>query len=578
MKSAKAIRFAIPLGVFLCTAVIGFVAGARKEIPEPMRSEVPALPEHVKQAIAPVLGARSEEDRQRAAVHLARSVPVSEMADWLDGRWYPFPAGLDAWVFDRIIRQRWLAQDPAGLASQCVFRNTGDLDAIIRLWAKRDPEGVIAWLWQIEASNQLNHLAYTTFDGIVRQKPLLALAQAPVIHERLGESSSMWLADLLVTIARDHPQDVIQHQSAWPASLRAVAQRALNVAPATDDFPAIIERMKNEPNGLDQFVAAISSDRFAVMALEHATILPKGWLAAAALSEYSVFMVMDADPKFWLDVDLSAHGLSESMVSKFLDLGMSGLINRDPEQAVRLLERADLRPRDRRDLLSNGFSRLAGKDRQRAEDCLAELTDPKEIAMARNSIKNAPVTAARKSEAPLKLTAQEWIGAYASERGLPDKFAKSSLDWSAGTTAVFRDGFAALSDAQKDFVALRCVMHDSQITGASRGDLSAFTWLRAEGIARYLNDPLGISKKSNIDKGKVEPSIMRFAIGWALEDPIPASRWAQEDLPVGPVRMGVMKNVADSWRKYEPDAAAQWLRSLPAGEREEIERHFSPSR
>lgn len=576
MKSGRAIHFIIPLLVFLITVPIGFIAGTSKEVKHRVRAGVPSLPEPVRQAISPVLAARSEEDRMRAAVHIARGVPVSKMADWLDGRWYPFPNALDGWVFDRMIRQRWLEEDPTGYANQCVLRNTGDLDQIIRNWAKRDPESVVAWIWQVEAPNALNGLAYACFDEIVRQKPLLALEQAPVIHERLGESASSWLVGMLVAIARDHQPDVMRQQAAWPESLRALAQQALNVAPATIDFPAIIERMKREPDGLDQFVKAISSDRFAARVLEHSAILPKGWLASASLSEYSVFM-MDADPKYWLGVDLSVHGLSESMVSRFHDLGMSGLINRDPEQAVRLLKRGGLRPRDRSELLVNGFMRLAEKDQRLAEECLADLTDPKEIARARDSIRNASGGTLSERVAPLRLTAPEWLAAFASDRGLPDRQAKPALEWDAGTTTVFRDGFAALPEAQKDFVALRCVMFDSWITGESRGDLSAFTLLRADGIARYLNHPPDGKQKWNIDRNVAEQSIMRFTIGWALEDPSSASRWAQEELPLGTVRLAVIKNVADYWRKYQPAAADEWIRSLPDGEREEIKRHFRPN-
>ena len=576
MKSGWIHRFGIPLMVFLTTAAVGFIAGTRKEPLNPVREKSPPLPEHVRQAITPVLAARSDEDRQRAAVHLARSVPVAEMADWLDGRWYPSAAGLDAWVFDRLIRQRWLEQDPAGLASACVFRNTGDFEQIIRIWTKRDPEGVVAWLWRVEGTDGLNRIAQTCFNEVLRNKPLLALAQAPVIHDRLGESASPWLAAMLANIARDHQDAVRQQQSAWPESLRSMAHRALNSVSATSDFPEIIARMKKEPDGLEQFVKAISSDRFAARVLENADLLPKGWLAAASLSEYSFFM-MDTDPKYWLDVDLSAHGLSDSMVSKLLDFGMSGLMNRDPEQAVLLLKRGDLRPKDRRELLVNGFSRLAKRDQRRAEDCLAELTDPKEIARARDSINNAFVGTLSKPEAPLKLTAQEWLAAFASERGLPARQAKSALEWNAGTTAILRDGFAALSEPQKDMVSLASVLFDSRNMGESRGDLSALTWLRAEGIARYLNDPPHARINLQIDLSMVEPSIMRFAIGWALEDPVSASRWAQEDLPLGPMRIGVMKNVADYWHKYQPAAAMSWLRSLPDGEREKIERHFRPN-
>ena len=68
MKSCWIHRFGIPLMVFLATAAVGFIAGTRKQPPEPVREKSPPLPEHVRHAIAPVLAARSDEDRQRAAV------------------------------------------------------------------------------------------------------------------------------------------------------------------------------------------------------------------------------------------------------------------------------------------------------------------------------------------------------------------------------------------------------------------------------------------------------------------------------------------------------------------------------
>ena len=573
MIFSKANRL-LPVCAFLVAAGIGFITAGRRE---PARDKTPisSLPanisEEAKLALAPVLAAASAEDRQRAAIVLAGQVPVAAMMDWLDGSWYPFDDGLDSLLFYRILSQRGLNEDPAALASLSLARKTGDLGEVIRRWTNRDPEGVVAWIWQIKDPEALRRMAPFCFDRVVVDKPLLALAQVSIIHERLGGSTSSWLAELLVAISKDHRDAIVHQMPAWPESLRAVARQALNIRQGVDDFPAIIAKMKTAPDGLDQFVAAISSADFGGRVLEHAAIVPKEWISAAAWSGYEVFLVMDVDPKFWLDTDLAALGLSDTVVSKFLDLGMSGLIDRDPEQAIKLLKRPTLRPNDRRNILSNGFLRLATRDPARALECLAELTDPKEIAAAKKTVKNS---GAPEPTAPLKLTPREWMAAFSGQTRLPRDQVRSSLEWSAKTTPVLREEFSRLTDQQKAIVAFGSVMLDQGSMGNIRGDLSALTWLRADGIAYYLKHPPKRQDPGMSDGRDEDLLILRFAIGWTLEDPASASRWAQEDLPLGPQRITVMKNVADYWLKYQPTAASEWISSLPQGELEQIEAYL----
>ena len=577
MKASKAKQFILPVLVFTAGMLIGFFAGESGNAGGAGPKETSTIPESVRQAVLPVKAARSSGERMRATVHLARSIPLAEISEWLDQRWHPHPNDLDGQVFERILAERWLEGDPAGMANSRLLENPEDLDHIIRVWSARDPEALVDWLWQIRHRDELNRLAFIGFDGLVRHKPLLALAQAPVIHARLGRSASSWLVGMLVFISREHHPEVVRASETWPASLRALAQQALNVGSTGSDFPAVIERMKREPDGVDQFVKAIASPRFASKVLEHAGTLPEGWLSAASLTEYSVFLVMDTDPKYWMDVDLTAYGLSDSLASKLLDLGMSGLMGRDIERAVRLLKRDDLRPRDRRELLVNGFARLARKDRRLAEECLAELTDPQEIARAKDSIRNASVGSPSDPVAPLKLSAPEWLEAFASERGMHDSQVKAALEWDAETVEVLRRGFAALPRDRKDIVAMKCVMFGAAAAGETRGDSSALTWLRADGIAHYLAHEKELEPQWSAIGNSREQSIIRFAIGWALEDPLSASRWAQEELPLGEMRLAIVKNVADCWRRYQPAAAVEWLQSLPDGEREQIERHLGLS-
>ncbi len=562
----------LPLCAFLLAVGVGYLVGGRREGATPVSVKTEAypiradLPPAAIQALAPVMATTSANDRQRAAIALAREIPVAALGDWLDGNWYPFADGLDRMLFDSILRERWFTEDPAGLASHCLLGKSNDLNEVIRQWAGRDPEAVIAWLWQIKDSQALARVSLTCFDRIVLDKPLLALEQMPVIHERLGESASWWLGGMLTTISRTHRDAVISKMPSWPPSLREEAQNAVRIEEAEDNFPAIIGKMKSEQDGIEQFVAAISSPRFAGKVLENAAMVPKGWIAAAALSESSSLMV-ETDPKFWLDIDFESLGLSEAMASKLRDFGMSGLIDRNPEQAIKLLKRDNLRPDDRRQILSNGFLRLATKDPARARECLAELTDPKELARAENTVKNSGPPAPK---APMKLTPREWIAGFANGRGLPRNQVKSSLEWNPETIAILREEFTRLSDEEKSVVSMGSVMLDSGVMGSYRGDSSALTWLRADGIAHYLKHPPKRPLGMMPDSRAVDTLIMKFAVRWALEDPASASRWAQEDLPLGPQRLAILKHVADYWLKDQPIAASEWIRSLPVGEMEQI--------
>ncbi len=577
MNMARFSRFILPIMAAAFGMLGGYLVGGGP-LSRTGANAASTVPMSVQKALMPLKAARSQEERMRATVHLARGISTSEISDWLDRPWYPYVDKLEGMVFERILMERFLEEDPKGMASWCQRVCPEELTRVIWVWSGRDPEAAVGWLLQMGDREEMKRLSPVCFDAVARRKPLFALSQVPIIHARLGEPSPSWLVAVFGAISRNHREDVVKEAEKWPEPLRILALCSLHGPSIGGDFPAEIERMKLEPGGIDRFLKSLSDPAFAARALEHAAILPKNWLNTAALSDHAVFLTKDADPAFWLDVDLASYGLSDTLASKLSDLGMSSLINRDPERAVRLLKRDDLRETDRRKLLGDGFARLATRNQWIAMECLADLSDPREIVMAKNTIAETTRIILPRRAAPVNLTAQQWLAMFASERGMSDGEAKQAMEWNALTSKELRQGFTALPNDQKHFVALRCVMFDSSRGEHVRGDSSALAGLRADGITHYLIHEKAITEKWSKFDDRRERAIVQFGVSLALEDPASASRWAQEDLPLGEMRLTIMKNVAACWQRFHPASANRWVQSLPDGELAQIEQFLSPTR
>jgi predicted Zn-dependent protease len=63
----------------------------------------------------------------------------------------------------------------------------------------------------------------------------------------------------------------------------------------------------------------------------------------------------------------------------------------------------------------------------------------------------------------------------------------------------------------------------------------------------------------------------QFAVNWSKKDPEAASQWVQT-LPSGDAKLWAQKNLAANWSQYNPEAVDQWIKTLPAASRGEVEK------
>lgn len=521
-----------------------------------------AMPEDVRQRLAAIHAARTPDERLRATLALAHSLPVSEMERWYRSDWFDFHDNMDSNLFFRITRARWLAEDPEGLMTYFLRRNNDKTSEMAGRWAKQDPHAALAFMEGVKNNGDLQRLASAMAGPLAEADPALAAAQVLKLQKILGENESWAVSELISALARNSPAILESESAGWPAALQKMAATGLTKAALQKDFVSGATALGREPDGKKRFLDALSSNSELVKEMaKHPDSLPDGWFAEAASN--NPYYLVNEDPGKWIDTDLAAMGFSNEQSERLLNYAMSYLGQKDPDRALALLDGDTLDENQRNNLLTNTLSSLATKDRARAEAWVATLTDPKDIEQARESLEQATSQAEGKTPP----TPSEWLA------GLTDKsdsamwqYNRLTQNWDHDQLNAATAEFAGLPDEQKSAIAAKLADGDH---------VDAPVPLRAEAIRHLLENPVELDPQAVKNGAGTEllRSTSALASTWGREDPAAAGRWIRS-LPPGDERLWAAKNLAAQWAEYEPAAARQWAAALPADERQEVVKYL----
>ena len=558
---------------FAAFALAGWQAAAPEKPATPSATEMPsakaskrgprtagksAMPEDVRQRLAAIHAARTPDERLRATLALANSLPVSEMERWYQAEWFDFHDNMDANLFFRITRARWLAEDPEGLMSYFLRRNNDKTHETAERWARQDPTAALAFLEGVKDKGDFQTLAAAMAGPLAEVDPALAVAQVLKLKKILGENNSHAVSELIDALAKSAPGLLESESAGWPASLRETARQSLINASLKRDFTRGIATLRDAPDGKKRFLAAMESDSDLIKEMaKNPSSLPDGWFAEAATS--NPYYLVNEDPGKWLDTDLSAMGFNEEQSQRLHRYAMSHLGQKDPDRALALLDGDTLDANQRSTLFSNTLSALSTKDKARAEAWIATLTDPGEIEQARQILENANAEAEGKTPP----TPSEWL------TGLVDKnesamwqYGRLTQSWDRDQLTAATAEFAGLPADQKSVIAAKLTNSDQS---------AAPVPLRAEAIRHLLENPVEPDPEAaqNGEDVLLLRSASNLASTWGREDPAAAGRWIRS-LPAGDERLWAAKNLAGQWAEYEPAAARQWAAGLSADERKEV--------
>jgi hypothetical protein len=573
-------RLTLPTAVFLAAAAVGWVVGGGGEDGQaadggpghaesrPTRTARPfrnspgsAIPSHCEQRLAVLRAARTPEDRWLASIHLARSLPVSEMEAWFDGEWFGDYHGMEENLFYRVCRARWLEEDPGGLLDYCLLRNSRHIGDSLGQWARRDPEGAMEWFEQLGRVEDRRKLMYSFGEQLAKENPTLALERVMGFYKDAGNNRHA-LDQMITVLAAQAGESLKLASKDWPRVLQNSADRALARADLQRDFQAGLERLQDHPQGRKLFAQALSSGELEVSVLDFAAELPEGWMdEVAQLGGYSL---VRKDPERWLEADLAALGVGENAARNLRTTAANILAQKDPKSVLVMVSRGEFGEQERLGVLTGALRALAARDADGAREWIAQLSNPREVEVLERAIEDAMQGRGSMNE---QLEPKELLEMLADSSKREDwwRHYHRTMNWGGDEERKAREDFAALPDEQKAGVAAVMTSH-----GSSYGGLFEF---RADALSFMLAHP---PADDGQEAGQRRPSDMiattsKLATQWVAEDPVAAADWVR-CLPAGEERSWATKNLAVHWAEYEPTAAAAWVRTLPKAERAELEK------
>jgi hypothetical protein len=176
---------------------------------ERQRAASRVVPADVAVRLAPIHAAETPQERLRAVIHLARTIPVSELARWYDSKWLKLQDRRDLAVFYEITRNRWLAEDPQGIMERARtrnwnnFTNGNNFNEIANRWARSDPDGALAFVKTLGIAADQARFLSATLRSLAESRPTEVLSLAKT-HLDPVRDSHQW-TEALRSLAKHHP-------------------------------------------------------------------------------------------------------------------------------------------------------------------------------------------------------------------------------------------------------------------------------------------------------------------------------------------------------------------------------------
>jgi hypothetical protein len=158
----------------------------------------------------------------------------------------------------------------------------------------------------------------------------------------------------------------------------------------------------------------------------------------------------------------------------------------------------------------------------------------------------------------------EQVGSGDLKSGNSYQYLAMLREWDSDKIAELGTQFRSLPDEKKRQAAEVIVGN-----GGYSGHLDPA--LVSDAIGFLVAQPAAPKDGNRSDSFDPVKQASQFAVNWSKKDPDAASQWVQS-LPAGDAKLWAQKNLAANWTQYDPEAVDQWIKTLPADSRGEVEK------
>ena len=517
-------------------------------------------PDAVRQRMASLRAISSPADRMRATIEFANNLPVSEIAAWMDGRWFNTGEGFDLTLFDKILTERWKKEDPEGLLVWSLKNNSGRANEMLSKWAETDPQKVMDFFKAHPNKDlQLQSLAI-----IAKKNPAFALQclrDSPVGAASEDSMGRYYYRQVLAELAKSAPAELEAAMASMPASLKSQAEIVLTGQKLQKSFSTEFQKLLERPDGWNLFYSNLSNDGggLADKIFDQLANLPAAWKSSLASNAYSAINPSNATK--WWNADLEGLGFSDSEAKRIRQVALTRIGRNQPEEAIKLMGTADLGSSSRRSFISNVFSNLKdGPDKAEKGEAMIALLGSEEDKQQARAILASNSDSQPKIEKPADWL--EKVGEIDPKNGSSYQYLSMLRQWDPEKITELDKQFQTMPDDKKKQVA-QAIVNSSHISSATHT-------LQGDAIRYLVSQPPPAESEKQTQRSNTIEQASEFAVNWSKSDPTAASAWVQT-LPAGDAKVWAQRNLASNWAQYDPQAMQQWLKSLPANERTAVQ-------
>lgn len=520
------------------------------------------VPEHVRQTMAAIRNAGSPEQRMRATIELANSLPIAELAEWLENRWFDAGEGYELSLFHKIALQRWEAEDREGMIAWNLKGDSYRAAQMLAALAKEDPARALAFL----NGHPNPGLEMQTLTAIAGTDPALALAHMKEMFERPGQQTlrNFFQNDLFRTLAQKDPAALEAALGTFPQPWQSRAEAALVGERLEKSFSDELAQLATRPDGWMIFKGALGGrEKMLARFMDELPNLPDSWKRKIGNEAYRFVSTNNA--REWLEMDLAALGMDERQQRHLRHTAIQHYSFTNPAGALAMIDGLGLDDQSRKSIISNVISNNTPASPEKIGEIIAALGSEEDREAAR-ALVEARQESSGSGDSKVK-GPEEWLEKMStvSENNTYMLF-NMLRGWDKEKMSALADGFRGMPDDKKLPVAkaLASSFHYRGVDSSLQGE--AIRYLVSQPPAEEGADS-NTPTRSNDDPVQVAS---RYAVSLSGSDPDAAVRWVQS-LPAGEARQWAQKNLASNWRNYDPEAVKQWLDTLPAAERKEVE-------
>jgi hypothetical protein len=561
MKSQKFTFLATGLLAFSAAAIVGWSAGSDSSTSNSPSEDGTTRATQLSERKASNTGMRNlralggEQDRMRASIEMARTLPSSEIRQWLDSGKFNLRRGYALTLFQKIAFERWSQEEPVDFITWVGENQSSDYGAHLANILKNHPEALQEALSSITEPHKKGHLLWS----ISRKNPALALAEIQKMMPLPAQELSS-LQGCFGVLVKDHYADLEAIKEQLTGNSRTQLEKVLIGHRIKDNFDEIFDSLLDRPDAYKLILGDYSVSRNIKPEdlIARLPDFPPAWRDALASSPHRLFSGDRKKMGKWLEMDWKASGFSAEQAKKINEYAFNYAVQVNPELSLALFSDQDFSEEKKRNLLEMVVNRTNSAEKQ--SEYLTTLTSPEDQALMQELIdkKEKPVEVASQIKTPDDLITALTEGKLATSN---NPFSYLMRNWKPEDRAQISEAFNDLVGEEK-----------ARLAGfASSAGYGVEPELRGEAIKYLLENP-EVQETAGWKEGRRYGGVeiaSRYALELMKTDPSKASSWVNS-LPEGPQQLWAKKNLAANWQNYDPDAVEKWISSQPASQQKEI--------